>query len=89
MDFLEISNPRAVLEHALRHFTVVTKGDIIQIPNNNKNFHLELKEVKPQDAMCIIERDCNIDFDAPVGSKEPEFPGNASASTASFSTFGD
>jgi ubiquitin fusion degradation protein 1 len=89
VDFLEISNPRAVLEHALRHFTVVTKGDIIQIPYNNKNFHLELKEVQPQDAACIIETDCNVDFDAPVGYKEPERPGSASASTASLPKEGD
>lgn len=72
VDFLEISNPRAVLEHALRNYSCVTKGDVIQLPYNNKNYHFELKEVQPQDAACIIETDCNVDFDAPVGYKEPE-----------------
>jgi ubiquitin fusion degradation protein 1 len=72
VDFLEISNPRAVLEHALRNFSCVTKGDVIQLPYNNKNFHFELKEVEPSPAACIIETDCNVDFDAPVGYKEPE-----------------
>jgi ubiquitin fusion degradation protein 1 len=72
VDFLEISNPRAVLEHALRNFSCVTKGDVIQIPYNNKNYHFELKEVLPQNAACIIETDCDVDFDAPVGYKEPE-----------------
>jgi len=71
VDFLEITNPRAVLEHALRNFSCVTKGDVICVPYNNKNYHFELKEVKPQDAACIIETDCNVDFDAPVGYKEP------------------
>ena len=71
VDFLEISNPRAVLEHALRNFSVVTKGDVIQIPYNNKNYHFALQEVKPQDAACIIETDCHVDFDAPVGYQEP------------------
>lgn len=75
VDFLEISNPRAVLEHALRNFSCVTKGDIIQLPYNNKNYHFELKEVEPQDAACIIETDCNVDFDAPVGYKEPDYRG--------------
>jgi hypothetical protein len=28
--------------------------------------------VKPQDAACIIEADVNVDFDPPVGYKEPE-----------------
>lgn len=71
VDFLEITNPRAVLEHALRNFSCVTKGDLICFPYNNKNYHFELKEVKPKDAACIIETDCNVDFDAPVGYKEP------------------
>jgi ubiquitin fusion degradation protein 1 len=75
VDFLEITNPRAVLEHALRNFSCVTKGDVICLPFNSKNYHFELKEVKPKDAACIIETDCNVDFDAPVGYKEPERPG--------------
>jgi len=74
IDFLEISNPRAVLEHALRNFSCVTRGDIICVPYNNKNYHFELMEVKPQDAACIIETDCNVDFDAPVGYVEPPKP---------------
>ena len=71
-DFLEtISNPRAVLEHALRNFSCVTKGDVICIPYNNRNYHFMLKEVQPQDAACIIETDCNVDFDAPPGYIDP------------------
>lgn len=72
VDFLEITNPRAVLEHALRNYSCVTKGDVVCLPYNGKNYHFELKEVEPQDAACIIETDCNVDFDAPVGYKEPE-----------------
>jgi ubiquitin fusion degradation protein 1 len=71
VDFLEITNPRAVLEHALRNFSCVTAGDIIQIPYNNKNYCLELKDVEPSPAACIIETDCNVDFDPPVGYQEP------------------
>lgn len=86
VDFLEISNPRAVLEHALRNFSCVTKGDIIQLPYNNKNYHFELKEVEPQDAACIIETDCNVDFDAPVGYKEPDYSGAAANDRSSSPT---
>lgn len=78
-DFLEISNPRAVLEHALRNYSCVTVHDIIQIPYNNKNYHFELKDVQPGPAACIIETDCNVDFDAPVGYVEPERPSQASS----------
>lgn len=79
VDFLEISNPRAVLEHALRNFSCITKGDVICVPYNSKNYHFEIKEVLPQDAACIIETDCNVDFDAPVGYKEPDFGNGASS----------
>ena len=71
-DFLEISNPRVVLEHALRNFSCVTLHDVIQIPYNGKNYHFELKDVQPSPAACIIETDCEVDFDAPVGYVEPE-----------------
>lgn len=78
VDFLEISNPRAVLEHALRNFSCVTIHDIIKIPYNDKNYLFELKEVRPSPAACIIETDCNVDFDAPVGYKEPTYEKTAS-----------
>lgn len=71
-DFLEISNPRVVLEHALRNYSCVTKDDIIQIPYNGKNYQFALKDVRPAPAACIIETDCEVDFDAPVGYVEPE-----------------
>lgn len=71
VDFLEITNPRAVLEYALRNFSCVTKGDLICLPYNGKKYEFALKEVQPQDAACIIETDCNVDFDAPLGYKEP------------------
>jgi len=70
MDFLDITNPRAVLERALRSFSCVTKGDTICIPYNSKKYYLEVCEVKPADAACIIETDCNVDFEAPVGYEE-------------------
>jgi ubiquitin fusion degradation protein 1 len=81
VDFLEISNPRAVLEHALRNFSCITKGDVICVPYNSKNYHFEIKEVRPQDAACIIETDCNVDFDAPVGYKEPGSNNNSAPSS--------
>uniref|UniRef100_A0A7S3K3U4 Ubiquitin fusion degradation protein n=1 Tax=Aureoumbra lagunensis TaxID=44058 RepID=A0A7S3K3U4_9STRA len=71
VDFLDISNPRAVLERQLRTFSCVTVGDQICLPYNDKRYYLEVQEVKPADAACIIETDCNVDFDAPVGYQEP------------------
>eukprot|EP00615_Pteridomonas_danica_P012650 CAMPEP_0114356984 /NCGR_PEP_ID=MMETSP0101-20121206/21324_1 /TAXON_ID=38822 ORGANISM="Pteridomonas danica, Strain PT" /NCGR_SAMPLE_ID=MMETSP0101 /ASSEMBLY_ACC=CAM_ASM_000211 /LENGTH=322 /DNA_ID=CAMNT_0001499595 /DNA_START=58 /DNA_END=1023 /DNA_ORIENTATION=+ len=72
VDFLEISNHRAVLEYKLRSFSCVTVGDHIPFTYNDQKYYLEVREVKPQDAACIIEADVNVDFDPPVGYKEPE-----------------
>lgn len=72
-DFLEISNPRAVLEKTLRKYTCVTVGDQICIQYLGKNHYLEVREVDPGGAASIIETDCNVDFDEPVGYKESKY----------------
>jgi ubiquitin fusion degradation protein 1 len=73
VDFLDITNHRAVLEHALRKFSCMTKGDMICFPYMDKKYHLEVKDIKPNDACCIIEADVNLDFDQPVGYVERDY----------------
>lgn len=65
--FLEISDPKAVLENAFRTFACLTKGDIITIYYNDQAFELTVKELKPADAVCIIECDLHFEFEEPVG----------------------
>jgi ubiquitin fusion degradation protein 1 len=74
VDFLDISNPRAVLEKTLRNYTCVSQGDIICIHYLNKNLYLEVVEVKPGTAASIVETDCEVDFDEPVGYVQPVKP---------------
>ncbi|XP_063578839.1 ubiquitin recognition factor in ER-associated degradation protein 1 isoform X1 [Pongo abelii] len=71
-DFLDITNPKAVLENALRNFACLTTGDVIAINYNEKIYELRVMETKPDKAVSIIECDMNVDFDAPLGYKEPE-----------------
>jgi ubiquitin fusion degradation protein 1 len=71
-DFLDISNPKAVLENALRNFACLSTGDMIAIKYNDKVYELCVLETKPGRAVSIIECDMNVDFAAPVGYKEPE-----------------
>ena len=47
-DFLDISNPRAVLETTLRGFSCLTVGDTICLHYNNKRFYIDIIEAKPQ-----------------------------------------
>jgi ubiquitin fusion degradation protein 1 len=70
-DFLNISNPRAVLELQLRNFACLTKNDIIPINYNNKIYEMLVQDVKPANAVCIIECDMNVEFDAPEGYVHP------------------
>lgn len=72
VDFLDITNPKAVLELKLRLFACLTKGDIIKINYNEKNYEMLVLETKPKEAVTIIECDMKVDFAPPVGYREPE-----------------
>ncbi|XP_071448125.1 ubiquitin recognition factor in ER-associated degradation protein 1-like [Hetaerina americana] len=71
-DFLDITNPKAVLENALRSFACLTAGDVIAIKYNSRVYELCVLETKPGNAVSIIECDMNVDFAPPVGYQEPE-----------------
>ena len=47
-DFLDISNPKAVLERTLRGYACLTKGDTICLPYNNKKYFIDVIEARPQ-----------------------------------------
>ncbi|KAL4218960.1 Ubiquitin recognition factor in ER-associated degradation protein 1 [Mactra antiquata] len=71
-DFLDISNPKAVLENALRSFACLTVEDLIEFKYNDKIYELRVLETKPGRAVSIIECDMNVDFAPPLGYVEPE-----------------
>jgi ubiquitin fusion degradation protein 1 len=73
-DFLDIHDPKAVLENALRHYSALTEGDIISIGYNSKIFRLLCMEIKPKvtsGGISIVETDLEVDFAPPVGYQEP------------------
>ncbi|TFK30019.1 UFD1-domain-containing protein [Coprinopsis marcescibilis] len=80
--FLEVSDPKAVyltvpqsLEQALRNFSTLTQGDIIEISYNSIVFGLLVMETKPGGAgISVLDTDLEVDFAAPVGYVEPERP---------------
>ncbi|KAJ3554473.1 hypothetical protein NM688_g3091 [Phlebia brevispora] len=80
--FLEISDPKAVLEQALRHFSALTQGDIIEISYNSIVFGLLVMETKPGgEGISVLDTDLEVDFAAPVGYVEPERPKPAPPTT--------
>ncbi|KAJ8078876.1 ubiquitin fusion degradation protein [Marasmius tenuissimus] len=73
--FLEISDPKAVLEQALRNFSALTQGDIIEIMYNSIRFDLLVMEASPGGGgISVLDTDLEVDFAAPVGYVEPERP---------------
>src|SRR5271170_4484981 len=73
--FLDISDPRAVLENAFRNFTCLTKGDIFTFSYNDQTYDIAVLEVKPdtdQHAIVTMETDLEVDFATPVGYEEPK-----------------
>jgi len=75
VDFLEISDHKAVLEQALRNFSALTQGDIIEISYNSIKFGLLVMETTPGgEGISVLDTDLEVDFAPPVGYVEPERP---------------
>lgn len=75
-DFLDISDPKAVLENALRNFATLTVNDIVELSYNDQIYRIKVVEVKPESdshGICVIETDLETDFAAPVGYVEPDY----------------
>ena len=75
VDFLEISDPKAVLEQALRNYPTLTPGNIIEISYNCLTFEILIMEVQPDaEGISIFETDLEVDFAPPKGYVEPTPP---------------
>ncbi|CAK7267508.1 ubiquitin fusion degradation protein [Sporothrix epigloea] len=87
--FLDISDPKAVLERAFRNFATLTKGDIFSFEYNGDVFDVAVLEVKPETdkmGVSMIETDVSVDFAAPVGYVEPDRTAKQSGSSTPRST---
>lgn len=76
VDFLDISDPKAVLENVLRKFSTLTVNDIIEINYNDSIYGIKVLEAKPDSSshgICVVETDLETDFAPPVGYVEPEY----------------
>lgn len=91
VNFLEISDPRAVLEKAFRNFAALTKGDVFNFEYNDEVYDMAVLDVKPETdkmGVSMIETDVSVDFAPPVGYVEPERVPRGSGTTTPASTRG-
>lgn len=74
ISFLEISDPKAVLERAFRNFATLTKGDVFSFEYNDTVYDVAVLDVKPETdkmGVSMIETDVSVEFAPPVGYVEP------------------
>jgi ubiquitin fusion degradation protein 1 len=70
--FIELSNPKAVLERFLsKDYPVVSVGDTISINHVDKIYHIDVVECKPGNSIDILNTDVNLDFSTPTDYVEP------------------
>lgn len=63
------------LEQALRNFSSLTEGDLIEINYNSMVFELLIMETSPGGSgISVVDTDLEVDFAAPKGYVEPERP---------------
>lgn len=63
VDFLDITDPKAVLEQSLRNFSTLTIGDLVTIKYNSKFYDILILETKPHGkGISIVETDLEVKF---------------------------
>ncbi|OEH80183.1 ubiquitin fusion degradation protein ufd1cy [Cyclospora cayetanensis] len=81
-EFLDISNPKALLEMALRGYAALTKGEVVSLPFLDHVYHLLVADLRPAPAVSIVETDIEVEFKAPEASAlptpHPDAPGAVS-----------
>eukprot|EP01080_Neovahlkampfia_damariscottae_P011983 gene11983-5384_t len=75
--FIELTDPKAVLEKLLRNFSTLTKGDTIIINYLSKNYLIDILQVgkvDPDDcnAISIVETDVRVEFEKPLDMVDEE-----------------
>lgn len=83
--FLDISDPKAVLENVFRNYSCLTTGDVFTFEYNDQTFDMAVLEVKPdteKHAIVVLETDLEVDFATPVGYEEEQAKMKAAAAAA-------
>ena len=58
VEFLDIKEPKVVLQQQLQKYACITRGDLIAIKHDDKFYELWVLDVKPEAAVTII--DCEL-----------------------------
>lgn len=73
-EFIELSDPKALLEKALSvNYPAVTEGHTITVqdPETNKVYHIDIVKTEPSPIIKIIDVNINVDFEPPLDYVPP------------------
>lgn len=82
--FIELADPKTILEMELRKFVCLNLNDTITIEFNGKQYDLDIIELKPANsykAATIIDTDLTLDFAPPMDYVEPVRPKKVAGKT--------
>lgn len=68
--FINLANPKAILEQELTNYSCLMKGDTINIQYHGRDYLIDIVECKPEDQICVVEADIEVDFREPLDYKE-------------------
>ena len=68
--FINLANPKAILENQLTNYSCLMKGDTINIHHSGKDYLIDIVDCKPADQICVVEADIEVDFREPHDFKE-------------------
>jgi ubiquitin fusion degradation protein 1 len=68
--FIDLYNPKAILEQELTNYSCLMKGDTINIQYQGRDYLIDIVECKPEDQICVVEADIEVDFREPLDYKE-------------------
>lgn len=68
--FIDLPNPRAVLENSLRNYLCLTQGDTIVVEFAQKRYAIDIIETRPDRAILTIQTDLQVDFAPPKDYRE-------------------
>lgn len=63
--FHRIFDQKTLLEKWLRHFAAITDGDSLSVEDGGQSYSLEVLEVLPGGAACVIDTDVEVEFATP------------------------
>ena len=67
--FINLANPKAILEQELTNYSCLYKGDTINIHYGGRDYLIDIVECKPDDQICVVEADIEVDFREPLDYK--------------------